>query len=180
MAGLAIALIGLGSVSLLVLAVALLQSPPSGSVEVTLAGAHLGSISTDVALLLTAAITALATFALVVGIAALRARRKGRRAATRAETRVEAAELEARSHLLEYRIEMLSEQLESLEERRLAMPAPGKDTPLVPAAVEPRLVPGRAPRRRLFTSGVRETRTLVVVPEVEPPASPNGEAASTE
>ncbi len=136
------------------------------------------SASVEIALLVTAAIAILSTAMLIVGVEILRARRKHRRATTRADAQVAATELEARARLLEYRIEMLTEQLASLEERRLELPETSKETPFVPAAVDPRLVPGRKARRRPLAANARETATLVVVPEVQPPASPNGDGAA--
>jgi len=177
----ALGLVVLGSVSFALLVSALLQSTFSGSVEVVLLGGSVGRISIQAALLLTIAATA------CVGLGALGLlllRRRGERNRTEnTDDRDDgdAVELEARARLLEYRIQLLSEQVASLVERKDALTAGDGRTPLVPAAVEPKLVPGHPPAGRPLQQGPQaplERMRLVVVPQAEQPASANGHGSA--
>jgi hypothetical protein len=167
MVAIALVLIVLGGLSCMVV-VAAVQSAASGSVDVVLLGIDAGRLSVGATVAIATGLGLLAGLG-VLGVVLLRHRR-----ARVAHDRASLAETAraARARLLEYRVQLLTDQLDRLESER-DPGAPGVDRqPLGTAAVEPKLVPGRrAPERPLKEARAKELARprLVVVPDVDEP-----------
>jgi hypothetical protein len=163
----AVTLVVLGSTSFLLLALTLLQSTSTGSVNVALLGMDLGRLSPGAAVIVFGTAVALSAGAALLGALLLVRRRAESRGAMSAAEREKLAEteLEARARLLEYRLQALSERMADLNERR--QEEAGAEPPRVPARPEPRPVPDRRaperpPQRRRPT---KPDLQLVVLPE---------------
>lgn len=163
----AVTLVVLGSTSFLLLALTLLQSTSTGSVNVALLGMDLGRLSPGAAVIVFGTAVALSAGAALFGALLLVRRRAESRGAMSAADREKLAEteLEARARLLEYRLQALSERMADLNERR--QEEVGAEPPRVPATTQPRPVPDRRaperpPQRRRPT---KPDLQLVVLPE---------------
>ena len=166
MVALALVLIVLGGLSCTVVMAAAVQSAASGSVDVVLLGIDAGRLSVGATVAIATGLGVLAGLG-VLGVVLLRHRR-----ARVVRDRITLAETAraARARLLEYRVQLLTEQLDRLESER-DPGSPGKDRqPRGTAAVEPKLVPGRrAAERPLQEARAKEAARprLVVVPDIQ-------------
>ena len=166
MVALALALIVFGALSCTLVVTAAVQSAASGSVDVVLLGIDAGRLSVGATVAIAIGLGVLAGLG-VLGVVLLRHRR-----ARVVRERISLAETAraARARLLEYRVQLLTEQLDRLGSERDPS-APGEHRqPRGTAAVEPKLVPGRrAAERPLQEARAKEAARprLVVVPDVE-------------
>jgi hypothetical protein len=153
----ALVLVVIGSVSLVVLVTALVQSTSSGAVQVAAFGTDLVRISPLVAIVAGVAI-GLGLGLGILGVTLLlrhRAEARAGRSATE-QARMAQTEIEARARLLDYRIRLLSDHVNRLEARRAVLERDEERTDLPP---EGSPQPGR-------TSGHARVR-LVLLPEVD-------------
>jgi hypothetical protein len=164
-------LVLLGSVSFALLVSALLQSSSTGSVDLVLLGLHIGPLSFEAAIVLSA-VAGFGTGLATVGLVLLRRRGRARAERSAADrARLDETEVAARTRLLEYRIQLLAEQAARLSELKESLSDGDGRVPMVSAGVEPKLVPGRPPASRPLKkrshAEAPERARLVLLPEPE-------------